>query len=244
MKTLYLAKEPGTGVRSDLSRLSGEVTVVDCLNAYGDFYRKMGYNVISKTKYFELDGTMRFDVVIGNPPYGSGGNDAIKFLNKAADLSDDVRMILPLSVRKISSLNKIRLDIECVVDEQLPDDTFPGSIRTVKQRWVKTNTPREKIPTTTKHSDFQFIPYKRRHEANMMIGRIGGGPAGRVKTEDFTHYCDTHYFIKASPQVVKNLVSLADEFREIALRETNGRPSLTKNDIVELYTERFCNEEE
>ena len=78
----------------------------------------------------------------------------------------------------------------------------------------------------------------------MMIGRIGGGPAGRVKTEDFTHYCDTHYFIKASPQVVKNLVSLADEFREIALRETNGRPSLTKNDIVELYTERFCNEEE
>ena len=72
---LYLAKEPGKGVRDDLSRLSGkEVTVVDCLGAYGDYYRKMGYNVISKTKYFELDGIMRFDVVIGNPPYGSGAN--------------------------------------------------------------------------------------------------------------------------------------------------------------------------
>jgi len=74
-KTLYLAKEPDAGVRNDLSRLSGEVTIVDCLNAYGDYYRKMGYNVISRTKFFELDGTMRFDVVMGNPPYQSNNGN-------------------------------------------------------------------------------------------------------------------------------------------------------------------------
>ena len=68
MNTLYLAKEPGKGVRSDLSRISGEVTVVDCLNAYGDYYRKMGYNVISMTKYFE-PLHMHFTQTIGNPPY-------------------------------------------------------------------------------------------------------------------------------------------------------------------------------
>ena len=86
MKTLYLAKEPDAGVRDDLSRISGEITIVDCLNGYGDWYRKKGYNCISKTKYFELDGTMRFEVVIGNPPYqapnltgkrGKGGNNSL-----------------------------------------------------------------------------------------------------------------------------------------------------------------------
>jgi hypothetical protein len=68
MKTLYLAKEPDAGVRNDLSRISGEITIVDCLNAYGDYYRKKGYNCISRMEFFALEN-MKFDVVIGNPPY-------------------------------------------------------------------------------------------------------------------------------------------------------------------------------
>ena len=48
MQTIYFAKEPGLGVRSDLSKLHGDVTIVDCLNAYGDYYRKVGYTCISK----------------------------------------------------------------------------------------------------------------------------------------------------------------------------------------------------
>ena len=100
MKTLYLAKEPDAGVRDDLSRISGEITIVDCLNGYGDWYRKKGYNCISKTKYFELDGTMRFEVVIGNAPYqapnltgkrGKGGNNSlyIKFIERGIEVTKD-----------------------------------------------------------------------------------------------------------------------------------------------------------
>ena len=104
--TLYLAKEPDAGVRNDLSHLSGEVTIVDCLNAYGDYYRKMGYNVISKDEFFELDGTMRFDVTIGNPPYSdrsnvSGANEGgcsnnldSEFFLKSIELSDRVCLII------------------------------------------------------------------------------------------------------------------------------------------------------
>ena len=107
----------------------------------------------------DLDELMgqRFSVVIGNPPYGSGGNLAIQFLNKCAELSDDIRMVLPISVRKPSSLNKIRLDLVCVDDNTLPDDTFPRTIKTVYQRWVKTDTLREKIKTFTSHPDFEFV---------------------------------------------------------------------------------------
>ena len=36
MNTCYLAKEPGLGVRDDLS-ISGEVTIVDCLKGINDY---------------------------------------------------------------------------------------------------------------------------------------------------------------------------------------------------------------
>ena len=51
---------------------------------------------------------MRFSLAIGNPPYGVGGNLAIRFLNKTAEITDDIRFVLPTSVRKPSSLNKIK----------------------------------------------------------------------------------------------------------------------------------------
>ena len=88
---------------------------------------------------------MRFSIIIGNPPYGVGANMAIKVLNKAAEHTDDVRMVLPLSFRKDSVLNRVSLDLELLQDETLPDDTFPRSIRAVKQRWVRTGAVREKV---------------------------------------------------------------------------------------------------
>ena len=105
--SLYLAKEPGLGVRDDLSKISGEVTIVDCLNSYGDWYEKKGYNCISIKQYFELDGTMRFDVIIGNPPYqGKSTSDKAydplwtKFWSKAFRLvkpGGKISLITPLT---------------------------------------------------------------------------------------------------------------------------------------------------
>jgi len=91
MKTLYLAKEPGKGVRDDLSRISGEVVVVDCLNAYGDYYTKKGYNSITKTHFFSLD--MQFSQVVGNPPYLK--NIHLEFLKKSLEIADRVSLIHP-----------------------------------------------------------------------------------------------------------------------------------------------------
>ena len=184
----------------------------------------------------DLDELMgqRFSVVIGNPPYGSGGNLAIQFLNKCAELSDDIRMVLPISVRKPSSLNKIRLDLVCVDDNTLPDDTFPRTIKTVYQRWVKTDTLREKIKLHTTHPDFEFVSYDQRHEANVFIGIKGGGPAGRVKTENFEHYADTgHHLIKCSKEVQERLVALGPQFREEAM--ITQVPSLGKNELITIY---------
>jgi hypothetical protein len=185
----------------------------------------------------EFDG-MKFDVVIGNPPYGSGGNLAIRFLNKCADLSDDIRLVMPVSIRKPSSQNKVRLDLICIEDVTLPDTTFGKTIKTVRQRWIKTDTLRDKISTFTTHPDLEFVSYNERHDANVFIGLKGGGPGGRVKTENFEHYADTgHHLIKCSKKVQERLVALEPQFREEAL--ITQVPSLGKNELISIYMNNY-----
>jgi hypothetical protein len=183
---------------------------------------------------------MRFTLAIINPPYGVGGNLAIKFLNKISDYTDDVRAVLPTSVRKPSSLNKIKDHLHCVLDEDLDSSTFPNGISAVKQYWEVKNTSRfqvgvGKIPMLREHPDFEFLPYERRFEADVFVGEYGCGPSGRVKTENFTHYAKGHHFLKVKDKsVINNMVEFADRFREAA-NQCNGRYHFGKNDLISTY---------
>lgn len=189
---------------------------------------------------------MRFTLAIGNPPYGVGGNLAIRFLNKTSEVTDDIRFVLPTSVRKPSSQNKIKPYLHCNVDEDLDSTTFPGGISAVKQYWVAKNTSRfdvgvGEIPMYTEHPDFEFLSYEERFEADVFVGEYGCGPSGRVKTKDFTQYAKGHHFLSVrSPEVIENLVEFADKFREAAT-QTNGRYHFGKNDLITTYNK--CVEE-
>ena len=117
---------------------------------------------------------MRFSLAIGNPPYGVGGNLAIRFLNKTSEITDDIRFVLPTSVRKPSSLNKIKAHLHCNVDEDLDESTFPGGISAVKQYWEVKNTSRfqvgvGEIPMMREHPDFEFLPYEQRFDADVFV---------------------------------------------------------------------------
>ena len=238
MKILYLAKEPGTGVKSDLAELSqlGEVTVVACNPGYLDYFRKINYNCITKDMFFDTL-EMKFDVVIGNPPYGNRGSMAVKFLNQSLELSDDVRMILPMSFTKPSITNQVSMDHECVSEEMLPDNTFPNGIKAVYQVWKPADVQRQKIVLPTSHPDFEFVKYDDRETADLMIGAVGSGPSGKVFTENFSHYQPKHHFIKCkNQQVIDRLIELGPTLRELS-KQQNGRGGVCKSDIVVNYSQ-------
>tara|TARA_Y100001970_G_scaffold16140_1_gene18162 strand:- start:894 stop:1469 length:576 start_codon:yes stop_codon:yes gene_type:complete len=183
---------------------------------------------------------MKFTLAIGNPPYGVGGNLAIRFLNKTSEVTDDIMFVLPTSVRKPSSQNKIKSYLHCEVDDDLDHTTFPGGISAVKQYWKVKNISRfpkgmNEIPMHTEHPDFEFLDYKDRFEADVFVGEYGCGPSGVVKTENFTHYAKGHHFLNVrSPEVLENLLEFAPKFREVAT-QTNGRYHFGKNDLITTY---------
>ena len=179
-----------------------------------------------------------FDIVIGNPPYGVAANMAIKFVNKAAEYCDDVRMVLPASFQRDSVKNRVNLDFVLDIDQKLPDNTFPRSITTVYQRWVRSDTPREKVELHRTHPDFVFLKYCDRDKATLFIGGAGAGPSGKVKTEGYDHYKPGHHYIKCTAKVKKRLIKLQPELIKLS-RVCGCLPGLSKHAIIDLYKQHY-----
>jgi hypothetical protein len=186
--------------------------------------------------------TSRFDVIIGNPPYGNGANLAVKFLNKALELCEDVRFVLPRSFRKPAITNRVNLDFSCIYDETLPFETFvpaTSNTKTCYQIWKR--QPREKIKLDASHPDWIDLKWEQRDEASLMI-RVAGTRAGAMFTaEEMKKYkCGAghNHFIKASAEVVQRLLSLQDELIELG-KEANNQACVGRYQIVALYNQRF-----
>jgi hypothetical protein len=190
-------------------------------------------NLISNDEFM----SQAFNVVIGNPPYGNAGNLAIRFLNCAADRvvpGGIISLVLPTSIRKPSSQNKIRKDLHCVEDIDCDDKSFPGGINAVVQRWEVRSELRTKIETYKTHPDFEFVK-KGDPSANLFVMRTGH--AGKVLTENFQHYEYSHFFIHAkTQQVIDTIKELEPKLIELA-SQTNGRNHVSKHELIESYIE-------
>jgi predicted RNA methylase len=190
-------------------------------------------NVI-RADFLTWETDMKFDIVVGNPPFGKNANLAMKFLNHAKNFSDEIYMILPKTMRKISYVNRIDRHLHLIQDHDNPDSSFGGGIITCWQHWRVESEKRAIHERFTTHRDFKFVD---KSEANVFVGRVGNGPCAKVKTENFLHYKADHYFLRvANDEVTEKLKRLYPLLRRAAC-ETVGMPCLSKHDLIKIYIE-------
>ena len=88
------------------------------------------------------------------------------------------------------------------------------------------------------HPDFEFV--SRGQESAMIV--TWGGKSGTVYTDpsEYAKYEDYHIFIKASPQVVKNLKSIEPELIRGANEYARAR-NCYRADVVRVYSSKYGN---
>jgi len=140
---LYVAKDPGPGVIQDLQSFSDhDITVCACNPGYVDYYKLIGYNVITSSQ-LSAGVDMKFDVIIGNPPYsdrsnchagggGIGPNLDSAFFLKCMELSDHVSLIIRAKhfMSTSSAFRRTLFTSGCVSIKYIPPETFPSILNT------------------------------------------------------------------------------------------------------------------
>ena len=172
--------------------------------------------------------------VIGNPPFGRGCNTAIRFFNYAASAAEIIAFVLPRTFRKASIQNRLDENFHLAHEIEVPNRAFifEGklcNVPSVFQIWVRGSKCRAQIDTKTTHPDFAFTEPSR---ASFAIQRVVG-KAGHI-TSNLSACRSSHYFIKGN---VKRVMAKLN-FAKIAAN-TAGNPSLSKGEIVALYSE-YC----
>lgn len=182
--------------------------------------------------------------IIGNPPFGRNASLAIKFFNHAAKFSktEYIAFIVPKSFKKNSVQNKLDLNFDLILSEDLPLNSFikEGKIWDVPccfQIWKRSIIKRIKHLTIMHSKYFNFI--KNPIFADIAIRRVGGS-TGRVFTENIKDFSlSTNYFIKLNKEIIiKDFVDIIKsiDFYEI-VNNTAGVRSLSKPELIYKFEE-------
>lgn len=179
-------------------------------------------------------------LVIGNPPFGSNGSLALKFINESACFARVMAFILPLSFMKSSRrklINEYYHIIECepVVNDEyiLPDtDGHTRRVPTCIMILEKHNQPRnDNMDDAVINDDlipFTFVSNNDYKTADYMIIRVGG-KAGSL--EPINHANETNakynYFIRLKPDYDYN--SLYEKYS----MNNDGTVVINDNSVLE-----------
>lgn len=218
-------------------------------------------HLITQEEYSNMD----FDGIIGNPPFGKGGNLALNFLNNSANRvrqkNGFILYILPKSIKKGSAnFNKIDRSLELVDSKDCDPKDFSSSIDACIQEWRIGETLRPIEKQYKEHPHIEFLKYEHRFDADIFVGGDGEGSCGKVHLpswigkdgKGFTKYekSSSHNYIKVRPddditkeEIIRRIVSLGHEgdntFTSIGKGTTNGIPHLGKTKLITAYVNRY-----
>jgi len=207
--------------------------------AFAPYVTKM-YDILPEAEGIQqadfLSVTITNKYFLGNPPFGKNSSLAKKFFNHAAKGRGVIGFIVPKTFRKVSIQNSLDLHFHLNEELEIPEKSFtldgkPYSVPCVFQVWEYQETPRKKVTLPTTHPHFKFVD---KENADFSIRRVGGN-AGKVN-EHNNFAAASNYFIQGD--VESNFISLEQEFRSAA-KNTAGNPSLSKGELIYLYSKAF-----
>ena len=193
-------------------------------------------SAIIKANYLETRIVTNRDIaVVGNPPF----HLAVDFFEHAAKQARVIAMIVPLTFRRASVINKLDSYFHLVAEIDVPSWAFlragrPYNVAAILQIWEKRTVKRAKLPKHTEHADFTFGPPA---GAVVAIQRIG---ANASLVHHGWHRSDqAHLFVTASREEYEsyveamfNSIDLADE-----VKNTSAVPYVTTSEIYGKYIE-------
>jgi predicted RNA methylase len=169
-------------------------------------------------------------LIIGNPPFGKQGSDALKFLKKAYEFAHVIGFILPKSFKKESYKNKIPLNLHLILEEDLPKNSFlfngkDYDVPCVFQIW-EVRTYNRVLRKKLKPKTFEFV---KKENANVAVRRVGGN-AGNAFLDINNKSESSHYFIFTDdPKSFVDKVNLIDwKMKD----DTVGPRSISTQEII------------
>jgi hypothetical protein len=184
-------------------------------------------------------------LIIGNPPFGRAGSQAIDFLQKCEGFAHYIAFILPASFQKPSMQQRVPEHLHLIYQENIPPKSFhlPNNqlrdVNCVFQIWEKREQKREILPQKKESNYFTWT--KKRHEADLAFRRCGATAGDIAVGEDIKEVAKYWNFIKLKPNV--KLMNVIECFESIDWKtpasNTTKTRSLSRPEIAELFDKHF-----
>ena len=194
---------------------------------------------ITKQDYLDLSISFKSNYrkihVIGNPPFGRQSSMAINFIKKSAEFCDSISFILPKSFKKESLKAHFPLSFHLIIETELPENSFlvegkEHDVPCVFQIWQKKSEERIK-KEKLKPVNFKFVNKSEPHDISF---RRVGVYAGKIDTETADKSIQSHYFIKFTKKINKDLFNALINIT-FDTDNTVGPKSISKQELMEKF---------
>jgi predicted RNA methylase len=190
-------------------------------------------------------------LVVGNPPFGRVSSLAVKFFNHSAEWCNVIAFIIPKTFRRVSLQNRLHRKFHLVHDDEIPSEPCsfspPMQVKCCFQIWEKKAEDRDLVKLSTKHADWDFLPYgpldKRGQPtppkgADFVVLAYGGKCGSIVKTGLDTLSPKSWHWVKAKisvPLLIERFGSLDYSLS----KDTARQNSIGRGELVKLYSESY-----
>lgn len=190
-------------------------------------------------------------LVVGNPPFGRVSSLAVKFFNHSAEWCSVIAFIIPKTFRRVSLQNRLHRKFHLVHDNEIPSDPCsfnpPMQVKCCFQIWEKRADDRAIVKLSTKHADWEFLPYGPLDTkgqptppkgADFVVLAYGGKCGSIVTTGLHALRPKSWHWIKANisvPLLIERFGSLDYSLS----KDTARQNSIGRGELIKLYSESF-----